>query len=90
MLATVLFFVTIVLDEVRPKVMCIHTKLIIVWHTLRAVKKRETACSLFVMFAVGARTVKNVLFCSIMRSIEKKCLDLTITGKQSNIKVGPW
>ena len=90
MLTTVLFFVTIVLDEIRPKVMCIHTKLIIVWRTLRAVKKRETACSLFVMFAVGARTVKNVLFCSIMISIEKKCLDLTISSKQSNIKVGPW
>ena len=84
MLATVLFFVTIVLDEVRPKVMFIHMKLIIVCRTLRAVKKRETACSLFVMFAVGARTVKNVLFRSIMISIEKKRLDLTISGKQSN------
>ena len=47
-------------------------------------KKRETACSLVVMFAVGARTVKNVLFRSIMISIEKKRLDLTISGKQSN------
>ena len=61
---------TIVLDEVKPKVMCIHTKLIIVCCTLRAVKK-ETACSLVVMFAVGARTVNNVLFCSIMISLEK-------------------
>ena len=47
-------------------------------------KQRETACSLVVMFAVGARTVKNVLFRSIMISIEKKRLDLTISGKQSN------
>ena len=34
-------------------------------------KKRETACSLVVMFAVGARTVNNVLFRSIMISLEK-------------------
>ena len=34
-------------------------------------KKRETACSLVVMFALGARTVKNVLFHSIMTSLEK-------------------
>ena len=52
-------------------------------------KKRETACSLVVMFAVGARTVKNVLFRLIMISLEK-CLNLTISGKQSNIKVEPW
>ena len=65
MLTTVLFFVTIELDEVKPKVMCIHTKLIIVCCTLRA------ACSLVVMFAVGARTVNNVLFRSIMISLEK-------------------
>ena len=41
MLATVLFFVTIVLDEVRPKVMCIHMKLIIVCRQLQAVKKER-------------------------------------------------
>ena len=41
MLATVLSFVTIVLDEVRPKVMCIHTKLIIVCRTLQVVKKER-------------------------------------------------
>ena len=39
-LGTVLFVVTIVFDEVRPKVSCIHTKVIIVCHTLRVVKKR--------------------------------------------------
>ena len=44
-LATVLFFVTIVLDEVRPKVMCIHTKMIIVCRRLQAIKKRERDCS---------------------------------------------
>ena len=44
--ATVLLFiVTIVLDEVRPKVMCVHAKLIIVCRRLREVKKRETARS---------------------------------------------
>ena len=57
MLATVLFFVTIVLDEVRPKVMCIHTKLI-----TASSKKRETAYSLFVVFAAGAKTVKMFYF----------------------------
>ena len=41
MLATVLFFVTMVFDEVRPKVMCIHTTLIIVCRRLRAVKKEK-------------------------------------------------
>ena len=46
MLATVLFFVTMVFDEVRPKVMCIHTTLIIVCRRLRAVKKKETPRSL--------------------------------------------
>ena len=30
MLAAVLFFVTIMFDEARPKVLCIHTELIIV------------------------------------------------------------
>ena len=37
--ATVLFVVTIVFDEVRPKVLCIHTKLIIVCRRLQVVKK---------------------------------------------------
>ena len=34
-------FVTIVFNEVRPKVKCIHTKMIIVCSKLRAVKKRD-------------------------------------------------
>ena len=34
-------FVTIMFDEARPKVLCIHTKLIIVGHRLRAVKKER-------------------------------------------------
>ena len=36
-------FVTIVFNEVRPKVKCIHTKMIIVCSKLQAVKK-ETDC----------------------------------------------
>ena len=36
----VLFVVTIMFDEVRPKVLCIHTKLNIVCCRLRAVEKR--------------------------------------------------
>ena len=38
---TVLFFVTVLFDEVRPKVLCIHMKLIIVCHRLRVVKKER-------------------------------------------------
>ena len=37
--AGVLFFVTIMFDEVRPKVSCIHTKLITVCPRLQAVEK---------------------------------------------------
>ena len=60
---TVLFFVTILFDEVRPKVSCIHTKLIIVCRRLRAIKReRETARS---------KDSKDVLFRSIMISLEK-------------------
>ena len=36
--AGVLFFVTIMFDEVRPKVLCIHTKLITVCHRMQAVE----------------------------------------------------
>ena len=60
---TVLFFVTILFDEVRPKVLCIHMKLIIVCRRLRAVKKeRLLVVYMFVMFASGARTVKMFYF----------------------------
>ena len=60
---TVLFFVTILFDEVRPEVLCIHTKLIIVCRRLRAIKReRETARS---------KDSKDVLFRSIMISLEK-------------------
>ena len=56
---TVLFFVTILFDEVRPTVLCIHTKLIIVCHRLQAVKKeRLLVVYVFVVFASGARTAK--------------------------------
>ena len=41
---TVVFFLTILFDEVRPKVLCIHTKLIIVCRRLGAVSK-ERDCS---------------------------------------------
>ena len=60
---TVLFFVTIRFDEVRPKVLCIHMKLIIVCHRLRAVKKeRLLVVDMFVVFALGAKTVKMFYF----------------------------
>ena len=45
----VLFVVTIMFDEVRPKVLCIHTKLNIVCRRLRAVEKE----SLFGVFAAA-------------------------------------
>ena len=61
---TVLFFVTIRFDEVRPKVLCIHTKLIIVCCRLRAVKE-ERLLVVFVMFASGARTVKMFYFAQL-------------------------
>ena len=61
---TVLFFVTILFDEMRSKMLCIHTKLIIVCRRLRALKKRAIVRSLhvFVGFASGARTVKMFYF----------------------------
>ena len=73
---TVLFFVTILFDEVRPKVLCIHTKLIIVCRLcrrLRAIKReRETARSLYVRrVSFGSKDSKDVLFRSIMISLEK-------------------
>ena len=59
----VLFFVTILFDEVRPKVLCIHTKLIIVYRRRRAVKIETAARSLNVCrVASGARTVKMFYF----------------------------
>ena len=53
---TVLLFVIILFDETRPKVLCIHTKLIIVCRRLRAVKKRERllVVYMFAVFAWGA------------------------------------
>ena len=70
---TVLFFVTILFDKVRPKVLCIHTKLIIVGRRLRAIKReREAARSLyFRRVSFGSKDSKDVLFRSIMISLEK-------------------
>ena len=70
---TVLFFVTILFDEVRPKVLCIHMKLIIVCSRLQAVKKkRETAFTLYVCHVCfGSKNSKDVLFCLIMILLEK-------------------
>lgn len=39
---------------------------------------------MFVVFASGSRTVKLFLFRSIIISLEKKRLDLTISSIQSN------
>ena len=62
---TVLFFVTIPFDDIRPKVLCIHKKLIID-HCLRlqALKKKERLLVVLVLvvFASGARTVKMFYF----------------------------
>ena len=73
---TVLFFVTILFDEVRPKVLCIHTRLIIVCRRRRAIKRereRETARSLyFRRVSFGSKDSKDVLFRSIMISLEKR------------------
>ena len=75
---TVLFFVIILFDETRPKVLCIHTKVIIVCRALRTVEKRERLLVVY-MFAV------DVLFRSIMIKYHlEKRLDLTISGTQSN------
>lgn len=63
---TVLFFVTIVLDEIRPKVKCIHPKLIMVCPRLQAVKKkknRETAGGLKYMFVVSAAGQEQYMYC---------------------------
>ena len=81
----VLFFVTILFDEVRPKFFCIHTKLIIVYRRRRAVKIETAARSLNVCrVCFGSKNRKDVLFRSIMISFEKRCLDLTISGTQSD------
>ena len=55
-------FVTIVFNEVRPKVKCIHTKMIIVCCKLQAVKK-ETDClsSMLAVFGAEARKVKCLI-----------------------------
>ena len=60
-----------VFDELIPKVMCIHTTLIIVCRRLRTVKKRETPRSLDLL-----RLLQE----------QKYCISLyyTISGKQSN------
>ena len=80
----VLFFVTILFDEVRPKVLCIHTKLII-YRRRRAVKIETAARSLNVCrVCFGSKNSKDVLSRSIMISFEKRCLDLTISGTQSD------
>ena len=65
----VLFVVTIMFDEVRPKVLCIHTKLNIVCRRLRAVEKE----SLFGVFAAAwARIVKMFYFAwFIMNHLQK-------------------
>ena len=81
----VLFFVTLLFDEVRSKVLCIHTKLIIVYRRRRAVKIETAARSLNVCrVCFGSKNSKDVLFRSIMISFEKRCLDLTISGPQSD------
>ena len=88
-MATVLFFVTIVLDEVRPKVMCIHTKMIIVCRRLRAVKKRERLLAVYVcQVCCASKNRKNVLFRSIMISLEKSVSTLQFPVNRV-IKFGP-
>ena len=59
-------------DEVRPKVKCIHPKLIIVCRRLQAVKKqRETARSLCLSCLLRSKNSKNIFFGLIMISLEK-------------------
>ena len=61
--------VTIVFDEVRTKILCIHTKLIIVFIVV------------YVWRVFCGRKIKDVLSRSIMDDIIwKKRLDLTISG----------
>ena len=62
-----------VLDEVvREKVLCIHTKLIIVCRRLREVKKmRDCSWSMFVVFAAGAKTVKMFHFARLWYHLKK-------------------
>ena len=86
---TVLFFVTIMFDEVRPKVLCIHTKLIIVCRRVQAVKKSETALSLYVCRVyLRSKNSKDVLFRSIMISLEKRVLTWQFLVNKV-IKFGP-
>ena len=59
-------------DGVRPKVKCIHPKLIIVCRRLRAVKNREGQLVAYVcLVCCGARTAKIFLFRLLMISLEK-------------------
>ena len=62
----VLFFVTIMFDEVRLKVLCIHTKLITVCLRLQAVQKESFIC---LVCCSLSKNSKNVLFCSIYHDI---------------------
>ena len=66
----VLFSVTILFDEVRAKVLCIHTKLIFLCCRLWEVKK-ERLLVVYVCQVCYRSKNKNVLFCSIMISLEK-------------------
>ena len=62
-----------VLDEVvREKVLCIHTKLIIVCRRLREVKRMsDCSWSMFVVFAAGAKTVKMFHFARLWYHLKK-------------------
>ena len=77
---TGLFFVAILFDEVRTKILCIHTKLIIVRRRLQAVRKERLLLVYVCHVCFGSKNSKNVLFRSIMMAW-KKPLDLTISGK---------
>ena len=83
--ATVLFFVTIVFDEIRTKILCIHSKLIIACRRLWAIRKERLLEVYVCCVCCRSNNSKDVLFPSIMISLNwKKHLYLTISGKQSN------
>ena len=83
---TGLFFVTIVFDEVRTKILCNHTELIIVWGRLGAVKKDRLLVFYACRVCYGSKNSKNVLFRSIMTS---KRLDSWQFPVNKLIKFGP-
>ena len=66
-----MFLVTIVFDEVKTEISCIHTKLIIVCPKLREVTKDRLLPIYVCRLCYGSKNNKDVLFHSIRISFDK-------------------